>query len=81
MQLHDVKETLINHAENCMRLADKMDSDGRELKSSELKLVRLASLPILEESMVMLTSGYISGNKDFTESELERLKSIVMDFI
>jgi len=81
MQLQEMKNMLVDHAEGCMRLADKMDSDGRELKSNERRLIRIASLPMIEESMELLTSAYLSGNKDFVELELARLKSIAMDYI
>ncbi len=77
----DVKSALLNLGDRCLRLAEQIDSSGSELNSDEKQLVRLAGLPMIQESQDMLLTAYLTGNYDFAKQNIERITNMVKDYI
>ena len=48
-------------ADSAMRLADELSIEGRPLTEKETKLLRMASLPCLEECLESMTTAFLTG--------------------
>lgn len=77
----DVKGALLNLGERCLKLADQLDSSGRELNPDENQLIRMAGLPALREAQDMLMTAYLTGNQDYVDYNLKHITDMVKDFI
>ena len=59
--IHRVREMLEHHAHECQRLAADLSDDGRELKDWELRLIKVAMLPAIQEEFELAITRYITG--------------------
>ena len=59
--IHRVKEMLEHHGHECMRLAQDLGDDGRELKDFELRLIKVAMLPAIQEEYEVAIARYLTG--------------------
>lgn len=77
MELHELRDLLMSHADAVMKLAEKLDEDGVKLQSYEKQLIRTAMVPALSECMDLMKSSFLTGNEKWMENEMKRLRGYI----
>jgi hypothetical protein len=70
------KSALSSLAEECMRLEERLGTEGIPCGEHEMQLIRLALNPQYTEALEMLHFSLLTGKKDFFKSELSRLEEL-----
>jgi len=78
MDIDQIRSMLRRQGEEFLRLADKLTEEGRRgLTPDEAKMVRIAMLPAVQESMDMIQFSFLQGHTFRMEEERTRLMSLL----
>ena len=64
MSIEHSKQLLIEMGERCLKLADDLGHGGRRLSKEQNALLRAAYLPVVEEHLNLIKTGYIAGDQE-----------------
>ncbi len=56
----EIRHRLADHGENCLRLAEKLGDQGEPLNPDEKRLIRMATLPMLQDQFDMALGPYLA---------------------
>jgi ribose 1,5-bisphosphokinase PhnN len=69
------RDMLMNMAQRCAELAERLDDRGRPLTSDEQMIVRLAMMPAIKEEFEIAVTHFLVGGD--VEEALQRLAEVM----
>jgi hypothetical protein len=73
MELSQLKDLLMSHAEAVSNLADRLGVDGTELTSDDKQLMRSAMMPAIRECTDLICSSFAIGSKTWLDRNMKDL--------
>jgi hypothetical protein len=77
MELSQLKDLLMSHAEAVSNLADRLGADGTKLTTEDKQLMRVAMMPAIRECADLISSSFLIGNSTWLEGHIRRLRDYI----
>ena len=77
MSIETSKELLIKMGEECLALADALGHGGRRLNKQQNALLRAAYLPVVDEHLNLIKTGFIAGDQEL----IEQSQAVISDIM
>jgi len=76
-RLQNVKHALLDLANRCENLAERLNVDGKPLGNRDKELIRMAQMPGFNEGLRMIKFGYVAEDKDMVDDGMKMLSEIL----
>jgi hypothetical protein len=81
MRISEIKQMLIEMAEDLMQLADQLGVDGRAFSTAEKELFRTAMTPRIKELTESIRVSYLLGDVEGINDRVIELRQIIEETI
>lgn len=73
----DIKQQLIQHAEELMELADRLSIEGKKLNTRDKELIRGAFVSCIKGLTEELIVSFIAGHEDMISESFQQLDKVI----